>query len=352
MAKASSSVFDWLQDYAPFGMMLVGRTWGSEEYRYGFNGKENIDEIYGDDVALDFGARIYDARLGRWFSVDPLTKKYSYLSPYQFATNSPISGIDIAGQEYFYAADGTFLGKTGTSQEVRILSNEDVSTEVAMQGIKDYNDGQIDEETWNKKIATDTRSLGIDHASFIKKSSTIYGECSHVFGIDSKEEVFAIASVHERNKLAYGASSAQAEIYRNTSNEARNGTFMQTASAAVINALSGGIDYSGGATQWDGQEQSEFDGTEDRFSVLYGKKQISIELHMNTQGWRISDEHYASWKAAVGKRFKAPQEKYATGNYKGYTNKDKISLVSTAQYGKTIFWKSLSGNQRINKPQN
>lgn len=44
--------------------------------------------------------RIYDTRLGRFLSVDPISKKYPYLTPYQFASNSPISGIDIDGLEY------------------------------------------------------------------------------------------------------------------------------------------------------------------------------------------------------------------------------------------------------------
>ncbi|MBP7541388.1 MAG: RHS repeat-associated core domain-containing protein [Saprospiraceae bacterium] len=336
----------------PFGMLTPGRNWSAgSEYRFGFNGKESDAETYGEGNIYDYGFRIYNPRLGKFLSVDPLTKKYAYLTPYQFASNTPISGVDLDGLEFFYAADGIFLGRTGTNQEVRILNNNDVSNDVAIQGIKNFNSGQIDENVWYEKISSDTKSLGIDHSGFIKKSSTVYGESSHVFGINSREEVFAIASVHERNSLAYGASSEQAEIFRNTSNEGRNGTFMQTANSAVINSLTGGFDYSYGATQWDGQEQSEFDESENRGSVLYGKRQISIELHMNTQGWRISDEHYVSWKAAVGNKFKAPQEKYATGNYKGYTNKDKISLISTAQYGKTIFWKTLEGNQRINKPE-
>ncbi|MBK9557981.1 MAG: hypothetical protein IPO47_19610 [Bacteroidetes bacterium] len=40
----------------PFGMLLVGRNWQSTTtYKYGFNGKENVDDVYGNDVAVDFG---------------------------------------------------------------------------------------------------------------------------------------------------------------------------------------------------------------------------------------------------------------------------------------------------------
>ena len=73
---------------------------GSGLYRYGFNGKENDNEVKGEGNQQDYGMRIYDGRLGRFLSVDPLTKGYPELTPYQFASNSPLSGIDLDGLEY------------------------------------------------------------------------------------------------------------------------------------------------------------------------------------------------------------------------------------------------------------
>jgi hypothetical protein len=43
--------------------------------------------------------RIYDNRLGRFLSIDPLTRNYAFLTPYQFASNTPIMGIDLDGME-------------------------------------------------------------------------------------------------------------------------------------------------------------------------------------------------------------------------------------------------------------
>lgn len=69
--------------YDPFGMITLGRSWDvGSEYRYGFNGNERVDEIAGNNNVVDFGARIYDARLGRWFCRDPLAYNYPTLSPY------------------------------------------------------------------------------------------------------------------------------------------------------------------------------------------------------------------------------------------------------------------------------
>ena len=74
-------------------------------YRYGFNGKENDDEVKGEGNQQDYGMRIYDPRLGRFLSVDPLTKDYPELTPYQFASNTPIQAIDIDGEEGGYSMD-------------------------------------------------------------------------------------------------------------------------------------------------------------------------------------------------------------------------------------------------------
>ena len=68
-------------------------------YRYGFNGKENDNEVKGSGNSIDFGARIYDSRVGRWLSVDPLQSKYPDLSPYNFAGNSQITFYDPNGKE-------------------------------------------------------------------------------------------------------------------------------------------------------------------------------------------------------------------------------------------------------------
>jgi RHS repeat-associated protein len=83
-------------------------------YRYGFNGKENDDEVKGEGNQQDYGMRIYDPRLGRFLSVDPLTRSYPELTPYQFASNSPIASIDLDGLEGLVAT-GMPLGNSGVS---------------------------------------------------------------------------------------------------------------------------------------------------------------------------------------------------------------------------------------------
>ena len=97
-------------------MEMVGRKYrvGSASYRYGFNGKENDNEVKGEGNQQDYGMRIYDPRLGRFLSVDPLTKDYPYYTPYQFAGNSPIKFIDLDGLEPAEPDQEEYKGKVGT----------------------------------------------------------------------------------------------------------------------------------------------------------------------------------------------------------------------------------------------
>ncbi len=80
---------------------MPGRAYSqsTNKYRYGFNGKENDNEVKGEGNQQDYGMRIYDTRLVRFLSVDPITKKYPSLTPYQFSSNSPIANIDLDGLE-------------------------------------------------------------------------------------------------------------------------------------------------------------------------------------------------------------------------------------------------------------
>ena len=74
---------------------------GLYKYRFSFNGKEKDDEMKGSaGNSYDFGARIYDSRLGRWLSIDPLTAKYPNLSPYNFANDNPVLFVDYDGEDF------------------------------------------------------------------------------------------------------------------------------------------------------------------------------------------------------------------------------------------------------------
>ncbi len=115
MGKYNSSGYFGGLDYDPFGMLIVGRSFESGSgYRYGFNGKENDDEINGNNNAIDFGARVYDSRLGRWFNTDPMKNKYPNLSPYNFTMNNPILLTDVNGEDVGVTIEGHKITLTST----------------------------------------------------------------------------------------------------------------------------------------------------------------------------------------------------------------------------------------------
>ncbi|GAE86541.1 cell well associated RhsD protein precursor [Bacteroides reticulotermitis JCM 10512] len=62
-----------------------------------YNGKE-LDRKDGLDW-YDYGARMYDAVLGRWHVVDPLPEMYYGVSPYAHCLNNPVRYVDPKGKD-------------------------------------------------------------------------------------------------------------------------------------------------------------------------------------------------------------------------------------------------------------
>ena len=89
-------------------------------YRYGFNGMEKDDEVKGSGNHYDYGMRMYDPRIGRPLSIDPLAAQYPELSPYQFFSNNPIWFIDLDGLEGVQYLE-TMKMKDGTTTIKRIV---------------------------------------------------------------------------------------------------------------------------------------------------------------------------------------------------------------------------------------
>ncbi len=85
-------------------------------YRYGFNGKEKDDGHEFGNTTYDYGFRIYNPSIAKFLSVDPLTASYPMLTPYQFASNRPIDGIDLDGLEYLSSEDARVEFKAGRLQ--------------------------------------------------------------------------------------------------------------------------------------------------------------------------------------------------------------------------------------------
>ena len=84
--------------YYPFGGVFANST-SVQPYKY--NGKE-LDTKKGLNW-YDYGARHYDAALGRFHTQDRFAEKYYPMSPYQYAANCPMRNIDVNGDSIIIA---------------------------------------------------------------------------------------------------------------------------------------------------------------------------------------------------------------------------------------------------------
>lgn len=136
-------------DYYPFGMLMNGRNYnkaGSGDYKFGFNGKENDNDVNGEGTNIDFGARMYDSRAARWFSIDPLQRKYAGISPFCHVENNPMVYSDLDGKDKWiniiYVNE-----QTGQKSKLSIL----VSHEIKPKEVRKYTDNATIEDSydWN-----------------------------------------------------------------------------------------------------------------------------------------------------------------------------------------------------------
>lgn len=248
------------------------------------------------------------------------------------STDEIHTALNVNSKNVFYTLGGEFLGYDNKNENnVYVTTKENYQYSLKNTEKPDY-DGL-------RKHSTDLR---ISYTNFERKCSAVYGESSIGYGIFVEEELYAIASVHIRNSVAYGVNSALAKKFRNTPLLKRNSNReMKVAIAAFLNALLDGYDHSHGAKQWDGAEQAMIPATD-----LQKPSNGRFMYKVNVMGWDIKDQHYYSWRTTIENKFgagkfTAPQKQEALFNYGGMKNKGKIRLFSVQQLALTIFWKEI-----------
>src|SRR5690606_923848 len=105
-------------DYYPGGMQMPVRKYGTMG-RHGFNGKEQDAEVSGEGNQYDYGFRIYDPRIVRFKSIDPLAEQFPSWSPYNYAMNNPLRFVDPTGM-----APEDFIVLSQSGEELRRIKME------------------------------------------------------------------------------------------------------------------------------------------------------------------------------------------------------------------------------------
>ena len=107
-----------VSDYYSFGSEIAERIYEVVKplYRFGFQAQEKDNEIYGKGNTYYFKFREHDARIGRFWSVDPLAAKYPHYSPYQFSGNRLTDMVELEGLEPKEA--GKEVGETREAPQI------------------------------------------------------------------------------------------------------------------------------------------------------------------------------------------------------------------------------------------
>jgi RHS repeat-associated protein len=157
-------------------MAIQGRKYtSSSSYRYGFNGKENDSE----SGTIDFGARAYDARLGRWLSIDP--KVHPYESPYVGMANGPIQFKDVDGRDVIpivfpdYKIEAGVLGKISGLGHAGVLI---IDNKTGVTSYYEYGRYDSEQKGLARKVTCSDVVIGANGKPTLESLNKVLGQIS------------------------------------------------------------------------------------------------------------------------------------------------------------------------------
>ena len=312
--------------YMPYGEPFVNERISLYNERFTFTGKERDSET----GFSYFGARYYDSDLmTAWLSVDPMADKYPGLSPYAYCGWNPVRLVDpdgrMIGDYYNYA--GKYLGSDNDNDNkvyVATRKNEDGTFENA-------------------------QDLGVTHDDFCTISNIVKQESSH-----AKDEDLWIA--HAANNAAQKSKKSLYEKLMSGYSSVKKGNktplgssddspYANSARAAVIDVLIGGIDPTGGASLWDGTDFLAMGSSQAKF-----RQYTSITINVDIYNTYLNN-NLAIYKSGTvrfnKKSYNLPAPVFSEPNnwinntfqYTTGATKATNAIKATGAVGRSIFWK-------------
>lgn len=127
-------------DFYPFGMKMQPASYqhqGHNVNKYTYNGKEEQKETRW----YDYGARMYQPDLGRFFTQDRFSEKYYGLNPYQYGANNPILFIDINGDSLdinnVHSSLEDLRSLVKTKNQFRVTAEENGRVSIDLSGLSE-----------------------------------------------------------------------------------------------------------------------------------------------------------------------------------------------------------------------
>lgn len=185
-------------------MDMPGRSYSSNssKYRYGFQNQEVDNELWGGAISFKF--RVEDPRLGRFFSVDPLTSSYPFYSPYAFSGNRIIDAFELEGLEPNNVHSEEGINGVGQFQDLGTYLNRGTETRFGSKG-KEF----TSQELFDK----DGASVG----NLVKRMIPVGDATNHGQNVEGYQEAYMVTnakmSSFKTNSNKYYDISRNYELY-------------------------------------------------------------------------------------------------------------------------------------------